>query len=178
MAEYLSARKSDGQKLKDMQFHLSAFWFLASWFVFRLISGLLICSDFIFRQYEFQFLTSQFLASTDASIPSWCFSVSVEYVECNVILLFQFMQFIKQLSDGSVNVKDNQVIVKNDVVISQKVNDTWSDEFLATSTSLSGNSWADEFNEKTDNAAFSDQYLQVDTFLSVSSVTRFTIIFW
>ena len=92
--------------------------------------------------------------------------------------LFQFMQFMKQLSDGSVDVKDNQVIVKNDVVISQKLNDTWSDEFLATSTSLSGDSWADEFNKKTNNATFNDQYLQVDTFIPASTVTRFNSMFW
>jgi len=37
------------------------------------------------------------------------------YAECTS--LFQFMQFMKQLSNGSAKVKDNEVLVKNDVVI-------------------------------------------------------------
>jgi hypothetical protein len=62
----------------------------------------------------------------------------------------QFMQFMKQLSDGSVTIKENVVTVKNDVFMAQQVSDNWSQEFL-TSSSVSENTWANEFHEHTSN---------------------------
>lgn len=55
------------------------------------------------------------------------------------------MQFMKQISDGSVSIKDSAVIVKNDVDMAQKLDESWTDDYLLTND-VSEKLWSDEFH--------------------------------
>ena len=74
------------------------------------------------------------------------------------------MQFMKRIGDGDVSVRNNEFVVKNDVVLgSSELTDNWADEFVTTTSSSVPFSqsvgWADEFdklNQVENNAAFAN----------------------